>query len=244
MIVALFLLAGCPAQPEVRDEAVLELQAQVAELQAAQTVKPGVVVAYAGAIAPDGWVLCDGHVYDRTDAQYAGLYQVIGNTFGGSSEESTFAVPDLRDQFVAGASETLAVGAEGGTADGAHTHMTDSYQGVIPLAHSHDQTAHNHNWFSGWAGDQKFSYDSAGAAASLNGQAVGSSYWNLLVGMDGWGASGGPYLNVPYWTDMNTPEISSALSDYDAAHDHQTAEQVGGTDNTPPFVALNYIIRL
>lgn len=51
----------------------------------------GIVVPFAGQIAPAGWLLCDGTTYNT--AEYPNLFQVIGYTYGGSG--STFKVPDF-----------------------------------------------------------------------------------------------------------------------------------------------------
>ena len=48
--------------------------------------------------APIDWLACDGSLYDTR--QYPGLFAIIGNRFGGSAAQKTFAVPDLREQAV------------------------------------------------------------------------------------------------------------------------------------------------
>lgn len=53
----------------------------------------GVVVPFAGTVAPAGWLLCDGKTYNI--GEYQRLFQVIGNTYGGDGI-STFKVPDFR----------------------------------------------------------------------------------------------------------------------------------------------------
>lgn len=54
---------------------------------------PGVISAFAGNRAPEGWLLCDGKVY-KTEF-YEQLYSVIGNTYGGDTEKGEFALPNL-----------------------------------------------------------------------------------------------------------------------------------------------------
>lgn len=61
---------------------------------------PGTIVAYAGADAPNGWVLCDGSSYDRQNSNYSALYTSIGGTYGENG--NMFNVPDLRGRVVIG----------------------------------------------------------------------------------------------------------------------------------------------
>jgi len=52
---------------------------------------------------PQGWLLCDGSRYSRTE--YADLYATIGNLWGpnGDNEQNpSFSVPDLRGYFLRG----------------------------------------------------------------------------------------------------------------------------------------------
>lgn len=62
----------------------------------------GIVVPFAGQVAPVGWLLCDGKNYNT--AEYPNLFQVIGYTYGGSG--STFKVPDFRGKTFWGGDTT------------------------------------------------------------------------------------------------------------------------------------------
>lgn len=58
----------------------------------------GTVLSFAGLTPPNGYLLCDGATYAVAD--YQDLYDVIGNTYGGDTEN--FNVPNLIDKFVQG----------------------------------------------------------------------------------------------------------------------------------------------
>ncbi|MBN1661183.1 MAG: tail fiber protein [Anaerolineae bacterium] len=75
------------------------LEAQAAEnaVAADNGAPPGTIVAYAGATAPAGWLLCDGAQYSVDD--YPALYAAIGS-WGG--DPGSFKVPDLRGRTVIG----------------------------------------------------------------------------------------------------------------------------------------------
>lgn len=73
----------------------------------------GAIIAFAGADAPTGWVLCNGGLYDRT--AFAKLFQVLGTSHG-TTNSSNFRVPDLRDRFIAGAGNSYSLGGTGGAA--------------------------------------------------------------------------------------------------------------------------------
>lgn len=99
----------------------------------------GSILDYAGTTAPTGWLLCYGQTLDAsTNTEYADLYAVIGNTYGGS-DNTDFVVPDLRGRVAAGKDDMggsdaarLNSGITGttiGSAGGADT---------VNLAHQHD----------------------------------------------------------------------------------------------------------
>ena len=58
----------------------------------------GVIQAFSGNIIPRGFLVCDGASYKVAD--YPDLYAVIGNTYGGDTEN--FNVPNLVDKFIQG----------------------------------------------------------------------------------------------------------------------------------------------
>lgn len=58
----------------------------------------GTVLSFAGQTAPNGYLLCNGASYKVAD--YPDLYAVIGNTYGGDTEN--FNVPNLVDKFIQG----------------------------------------------------------------------------------------------------------------------------------------------
>lgn len=88
--------------------------AQVSAAIAAQGAFPvGVVVAYSGAAAPSGWLLCDGSAVSRTT--YALLFAAIGTTYGIGDGVNTFNVPDIRGKAVLGAGTGVSGGVTGYT---------------------------------------------------------------------------------------------------------------------------------
>lgn len=60
----------------------------------------GAVMAFAMDTTPSGWLRCNGDAVSRTT--YAGLFAVIGTTYGVGDGSTTFNLPDLRGEFVRG----------------------------------------------------------------------------------------------------------------------------------------------
>jgi microcystin-dependent protein len=67
---------------------------------AVQPQPVGVVEAFAGTNAPNGWLICDGSQVSR--ALYPELFSVIGTTYGSGDGFATFTLPDLRGRTIAG----------------------------------------------------------------------------------------------------------------------------------------------
>lgn len=66
-------------------------------------IPSGVIVDYAGAAAPAGWLLCNGAAVSRVT--YAALFAAIGTTFGVGDGTTTFNVPDCRGRSPVGAGQ-------------------------------------------------------------------------------------------------------------------------------------------
>ena len=66
----------------------------------ASAFSSGMLVPYAGASAPSGWLLCYGQAVSRTT--YSALFSALGTTYGSGDGSTTFNVPDLRGRVIAG----------------------------------------------------------------------------------------------------------------------------------------------
>lgn len=92
----------------------------------------GVVIAFAGASAPSGYLLCDGSAVSRTT--YATLFALIGETYGVGDGSSTFNLPNVKGRVIAGKGTDSAYDTLGETG-GAKT---------VDLSHSHTANDHTH----------------------------------------------------------------------------------------------------
>jgi microcystin-dependent protein len=72
------------------------LQAQIAAAQ----VPAGVVVPFAGPVAPPGYLACNGEAVNRAD--YPALFAAIGTVHGSGNGATTFNLPDYRGRFLRG----------------------------------------------------------------------------------------------------------------------------------------------
>ena len=71
-------------------------------------IPTGSLVPFAGAVIPEGYLLCNGAAVSRTT--YAKLFAVIGTLWGTGDGETTFNLPDFSDKFLEGTTSTENVG--------------------------------------------------------------------------------------------------------------------------------------
>jgi microcystin-dependent protein len=121
---------------KLTDEEWDEAEAMVdkAEEELIQSMLVGVILPFSGEIVPDGFLECDGQEVSRVD--YAGLFEVIGITYG-SSSLTTFNVPDLRGRVPVGGDEAQNEFDELGKIGGEKTHALITSE--MP-AHDHPHT--------------------------------------------------------------------------------------------------------
>ena len=119
----------------------------------------GSVYTFAGSTVPTGWLKCNGALLSRTT--YAALFSVIGTTYGAGDGSTTFALPDLRGEFVRGVDDGRGVDAGrvlGGSQaqqTQAHKHisnMSDAYPGAL----FGSSTTKNHRGSSGGIDSDNF----------------------------------------------------------------------------------------
>jgi microcystin-dependent protein len=114
------------------------------------TLPIGIILPFTGATVPSGWALCYGQAISRTT--YAGLFAVIGTTYGSGNGTTTFNVPDLRGRVVAGrdnmggtAASRITSAVFGMSADALGANGGDESVGLSPLsgAEGYDNTPAN-----------------------------------------------------------------------------------------------------
>ncbi|EAM53192.1 phage tail protein [Crocosphaera watsonii WH 8501] len=93
------------------------------------------IVVFGGAVAPNGWLFCDGTPYDPST--YPQLFSAIGYGFG--QVGSLFRVPDMRDRSPVGAGISFDRGTFGGSATTSLSvdNMPAHSHNVIDPGHTH-----------------------------------------------------------------------------------------------------------
>jgi microcystin-dependent protein len=209
----------------------------------------GAISAWAGATAPDGYLLCDGALKSRET--YAELFAVIGTTYGAGDGSTTFALPDLKRRVIVGkdsAAPFNALGNYGGeethvlsvaelaahghtlsgsvSADsgGAHTHSLTGDSGAQSQDHTHNV---NPDSFTVSGGSHTHTVPDAGVNIrnyyTLDGSS-GAAYSTYDVSI----ASSGSHshtVNVPDTTSTgvsqgHTHDLSSGSAAEGGAHTH------------------------
>ena len=109
-------------------------------------VAVGVIVEYAGTVAPSGWLLCEGAILDQ--ASYPALFAVISTAFNTGGEGGTqFRLPDFRDRSAMGASGTKPRGTLGGSADTSVATHTHTLSGATMTGVTASAPDHVHNTY-------------------------------------------------------------------------------------------------
>ena len=81
---------------------------QGAKTTIAPLVPAGTIVAWAGATAPDGYLICDGSEIARST--YAAVFAICGTTYGVGNGSTTFDIPNMRGRTAIGSSALFARG--------------------------------------------------------------------------------------------------------------------------------------
>lgn len=91
---------------------------------------PGMVVMFAGATCPSGWLKQDGSAISRTT--YSRLFAVISTIYGSGNGSTTFNIPDTQGMFVRGV--------------GSRTISSVTYTGVLAASQGDTMQGHRHGW--------------------------------------------------------------------------------------------------
>lgn len=208
-------------------------------------VPVGTIVAYAGATAPAGWLLCDGAT---SVTSFPALQAILG----------TATTPNLKGRALVG-KDTVApfngallsvLGSTTSVSSHSHT-LTGTAQAAG--GHSHNITvdpngSHTHTFTTSTNGDHNHTnaVESSGTTHShLTGGTAGSTSGSNTEGSDGTAFNGDHFHSGTTATDGS--HSHSASSSSEAAHSHTlsgTADSTGVADgNIQPSALVTYIIK-
>lgn len=143
---------------------------------AGQTILTGEVKIWPATAIPEGYLLCDGSVYNNVD--YPVLAAVLGNTFGGVSGTS-FAVPDLRRRVPSGTGTLVPLGRSDGDAETTRT-----------FSHSHSIPSHSHAAGSLWAQASSTTWDTRRVVESGTANVKALNHTHAIDGNTAAGGAG------------------------------------------------------
>lgn len=195
----------------------------------------GIIMPFAGTVAPQGYLFCDGSAVDRTT--YATLFGVIGTTFGAGDGSSTFNLPDLSGRVPLGVSSTHLLGSTGGSET---VTLTES---ELP-AHTHVVPQHGHG-DTIEATTPEFSHTITQPVFKYNNPQKGGGY--NFGGREKWttntttsNATRSTNVAVSAHAASNCT-MSGSIADK-AAFDSETAGSGSSHNNMQPFCTISYII--
>jgi microcystin-dependent protein len=177
----------------------------------------GSIMAYAGAAAPTGYLLCDGAAIARqAGGSDTALFELIGTTYGSGDGSTTYNIPDLRGRVIAGQDDM------GGASANRLTGLTGGVDGDV---------------LGGTGGEEGQTLTTSQLAShshfGANYGGTGTAYLNaanqkiMANGNDGGSAS------YHFFRTTDTPNTAT------------TSDSGGGTahNNVQPTIILNYIIK-
>lgn len=230
----------------------------VSSVTAASDFTPrGMLAPYAGATAPNGWLICDGQAVSRTT--YSALFAVISTTYGSGDGSTTFQIPNLKGRTIFGYDasnsryDTMAKATSpGATADvtlieaniPSHRHTISHTHGMTSSTHSHSITdgAGSHSHGGSTTGGASYSYiynvDTWNTVQGGGAQTAVRSFSNLVVGHNHTISSDGGH-NHGVNGDGNHSHSTNSQSDSNSGYTGSgTAVNVQN-----PYITMQYIIK-
>ena len=200
-----------------------DLSASITAQGISSLVPAGAILAFGGATAPTGWLLCEGALVSRTT--YANLYAAILNAHGSGDGTTTFALPDYRGRFIRGR-------------DGAVTRDPD--RAGRTAANTGGNTGDNVGSVQVNAAARPTTAFTSGAMSANSTHSHVQQFTSAGGGTPvGWGGNS----TFSTWSagTVNNTNMSSAMADI--SHTHTIT--AGGDNETRPLNAyVNYIIKI
>lgn len=186
---------------------------------AVQPQPVGVVEAFAGSNAPNGWLICDGSQVLRS--LYPELFSVIGTTYGSGDGFSTFTLPDLRGRTIAGRDGVNNMN------NGPTNRLTSTHFGASGTALGNSGGSESHTLTTAQLASHGHGVNDPGHSHSINQVVLGSdNSGNSIRAANG--------SNVPNNTGTNSNTTGISIQNTGSGNAH---------NNTQPTMILNYIIK-
>jgi microcystin-dependent protein len=190
-------------------------------LSNAGQVPVGSVMPFAGSTAPANWLLCYGQAVSRT--QYAGLFLTLGTTYGSGDGSTTFNLPDLRGRSISGVDNM------GGSTANRVTAATSGITGTTlgAVGGTENLTAHTHSNTLSDPGHQHILWN-ASSLTMGSPEAGAGNYVRSIFTRSGYDNYATQWYAAPTSTGVTINNASAGA---------------GGSQNMPPTIMLNYIVR-
>jgi len=174
----------------------------------------GAIIMYGAATAPTGYLKCDGSNINRTT--YSDLFTAIGTTYGSGDGSLTFGIPNLESRFPIGydGGSSYALAGTGGAITDTPTLSGTNAGTSITEA---QMPSHTHDsWGSGWpTGSWTGGTGTSQSSVTQTGGSLASTSTLRTL------AAGSGNTHTHTWTGTST-----------------------AVDTVPPYLVVNYIIKI
>lgn len=189
-------------------------------------IKPGTIMLYGGATAPEGFLVCDGQELNPND--YPDLYNVIGSTYG-LTTDGKFKVPDMKGRVPVGVKKVPQYNEPGYLNDKGGEKTVELWAASHIPSHNHTLVTNYHDHSENYPGVKQYT----------NEQYKGY-YRSSKSGDDGGNGTGRTNYS---WQTYNHRHASATTST--DKHKHTCVEAGEGKphNNLMTYITLNYIIK-
>jgi microcystin-dependent protein len=200
-------------------------------------ISSGSIQMFAGSVAPNGWLVCNGDTVSRSD--YNNLFKVIGTTYGAGNSNTTFRLPDMRGRCPIGVGTGASLTARTlGSNVGAET-VTLAQTNLPP--HTHTATVgtqsanHTH---TGTSGGHSVNHTHSYAIPIGTTGSTSGIIDSLTASSSGTPLTGGNSVGHTHSTTFGTGS---------ATHTHTVTNSNTGSGTPfgimPPSIVVNFIIK-
>jgi microcystin-dependent protein len=189
-------------------------------------IKPGTIMLYGGATAPEGFLVCDGQELNPND--YPDLYNVIGSTYG-LTTDGKFKVPDMKGRVPVGVKKVPQYNEPGYLNDKGGEKTVELWAASHIPSHKHTLVTNYHDHSEASPGVKQYTNET--------NKGYYESWKRGDDGNDGSGRTS--YSNETYNHKHSGKETSKDK------HKHTCVEAGEGKphNNLMPYITLNYIIK-